>query len=179
MAQSVFQTFRMRRLAVCLLLVGALAPLADARDPYARGEKCFGPKVGYVTRNSSAAAGLVFEYSFSRHVRIAPQASIIFRHRNLDALMIDIDVHFPLPFAGDRMAVYPLVGVDFTSWNLHGLDSEANKDVSSHRNRFGGNAGFGYEFKCTPTLKLNVEARYTLMKTYPGALVSAGISYVF
>lgn len=165
-------------LCVAVLLLSGISG-AYARDPYTRGEKSFGPRVGFASRNTSASAGLVFEYSFSRHVRIAPQAGIIFRHKNLDALTIDIDVHFPMPFAGDRFAVYPLAGVNFTSWSRHGVSAETNKDVCAHINRFGGNAGVGLEMKCSSTLKLNVEAKYTLMKTYPGAQVYAGIAYVF
>lgn len=161
------------------LLILSFSATASARDSYSRGEKSFGPRVGFATRNTSATAGLVFEYSFSRHVRIAPQAGIIFRHKDLDALTVDVDVQFPLPFAGDRCAFYPLVGVNFTSWNRHGMDPDTNKDVNTHVNRFGGNAGVGLEMKCTSTLKVNLEAKYTLIKSYPGAQISAGIAYVF
>lgn len=167
------------KLLCVVLLTIFISAGADARTPYTRGEKSFGPKAGFVSRNTSALAGLVFEYSFSRHVRIAPQASIIFRHKNLDALALDADMQFPLPFASDRYAFYPIAGLNFTSWNVHGIDENTNKDVTTHRNRFGGNVGAGIEMKCTSTLKLNLEAKYTVIKSYPGVHVSAGISYVF
>ncbi len=168
------------RIAICAAILTTIGISgASARTPYTRGEKSFGPRIGFAARNTSASAGLVFEYSFSRHVRIAPQAGIIFRHKDLDALAIDVDVHFPIPFSGDRLAFYPLAGINFTSWSRHGISPDTNKDVSAHLNRFGGNAGVGLEMKCTTTLKLNVEAKSTVMKTYPGAQVSAGIAYVF
>ncbi len=121
----------------------------------------------------------MFQYSFSRHVRIAPEASIVFRHKNLDALMVDIDMQFPLQLESDRMAFYPILGLDFTSWNRHHVQEGSKKDVSNHVNRFGANAGAGFEIRCTPTLKVFLEAKYTLVKTYPGATLAAGLAYVF
>ncbi|MDE6277587.1 MAG: porin family protein [Muribaculaceae bacterium] len=171
--------FALRRLFIALILVLGATSAAFAHEPYTRGTKNFGPKVGFVSRNTSALGGLVFEYSLSRNVRLAPQASIIFRHKNLDGLVVDLDVQFPLPFAGDRCAFYPLVGIGFTSWNKHGIAEGTNKDVSTHLNRFGGNAGAGIEMLCTPTFKVFFEAKYAIIKTYPGAQISAGIAYVF
>ncbi len=168
-----------RRLTALILIILSACVSSFAREPYSRGEKSFGPRVGYVTRNCSALGGLVFQYSFSRHVRIAPEASIIFRHKNLDALSVDIDMQFPLQLESDRMAFYPILGLDFTSWNSHRIQEGTNKDVSNHVNRFGANAGAGFEIRCTPTLKIFLEAKYTLVKTYPGATVAAGLAYVF
>lgn len=146
----------------------------------ARGQKSFGPKAGFVSRNTSALAGLVFEYSFSSHVRIAPQAAVIFRHRDLDGLAVDVDMHFPFAFASGRMAFYPLAGLNFTSWGRHYAgEGEDGKDVTSHTNVFGLNVGAGLELYCTRTLKLSIEGRHTVMKHYPTAFVNAGIAFVF
>lgn len=169
----------LRTLAIALFVMGIAIPEVSGRDSYSKGEKSFGPKVGFVTRNTSAIAGLVFTYNFSRHVRIAPEASMVFRHKNLDAIIFDLDFHFPMPFSQDRMAMYPLVGLNISSWSRHSGEEIENKDVTTHLNRIGGNLGIGYEIKCKPTLKLNIEAKYTLIQTFPGAQICAGISYLF
>ena len=164
---------------ICTALAAAFA-CAPAAAQTSRGEKSFGPRVGYVSRNSTALAGLAFQYSFSRHVRIAPEIDLIFRNRDMDGFGISFNTHFPISIdSKGRAAFYPVAGINFTSWSRHGISPDTNKDVSAHLNRFGGNAGVGLEMKCTTTLKLNVEAKYTVMKTYPGAQVSAGIAYVF
>lgn len=169
----------LRKGALAILLACSATLCLEARDSYTAGEKSFGPKVGFVTRNTSACAGLFFQNSFSRHVRISPQAGIIFRHHDLDALAIDLDVHFTLPFAGDKAAFYPIAGLGFTSWSRHNVNAGESKDVSTHINRLGVNAGAGIEFKCTSTLKLSFEAKYIVQKSFPQAAILAGIAYVF
>lgn len=152
------------------------APSAEAQT---KGEKAFGPRIGYVSRNESTLGGLAFQYSFSKHVRIAPSVDIIFRHRDKDGLAVNADVHFPFAFAAGRAAFYPLAGFNFTSWGLHNNNAESGKDVTTHSTSAGLNAGAGIEFRCTPSLKLGLEARYTLMRHYPTAAVAASIAFVF
>jgi len=164
--------------ATCVMAVSIFAaPSAVAQT--AKGEKAFGPRIGFVARNESALGGLAFQYSFSRHVRIAPSADIIFRHRDMDGFAVNADVQFPFAFATGRAAFYPLAGFSFTSWGLHGNNADSGKDVTTHSTSAGLNAGAGIEFRCTQTLKLAFEARYTLMRHYPTTAVAASIAYVF
>ena len=110
------------------------------------GEKSFGPYVGFVTRNTSATAGLKFDYRLSRVVRLAPEIGLIFRHKNLDGLAVDVNVHFPLDFAAGRGAFYPLVGANFTSWGRHNIDTSTLDDVTTHTNGIGLNSGAGIDY---------------------------------
>jgi len=145
-----------------------------------KGEKSLGPKIGYASRNSSAVAGLVFQYTFSQHLRIAPEIGCVFRHKNQDAFLADINFHVPFGLLDtDKVALYPLAGLAFNSWALHGHDSVEDVDVTSHVNRFGLNLGAGFDLRCSSTLKLNLEAKYTLVKSYSSAYITLGISYVF
>ncbi|MCM1067974.1 MAG: outer membrane beta-barrel protein [Muribaculaceae bacterium] len=171
-------TSRSRLSAIMLIAIVSLLGLnANAQTPE-RGRASLGPKVGFVSRNVSATAGITFEYSFSKHVRIAPEVGVIFRHKDLDGFAADVNVHFPIDMSA-KAAFYPLVGVGFTSWGRHREDAEGGKDVTSHISAFGINAGAGFEYYCTSSLKLSLEARYTLMKHYPTAYVTAGIAFVF
>ena len=77
---------------------------AEAR--FDKGEKALGPKVGYVSRNNSVLGGLAFQYAFSRHFRLSPEAAVVFRHDNLDALQIDINGHFTFPVSACRCEFY-------------------------------------------------------------------------
>lgn len=163
--------------AILIALAVVTAPAADART--VKGEKSFGPAIGYVSRNNSVTGGIAFNYSFSSVGRVAPELGIIFRHKDLDGLNACVNVHFPVGTAGSRFAFYPLVGLNFTSWSLHNVDSESGDDVTTHRNIFGLNAGAGVELRCSGALKLTLEARYTLMRHYPTAFVTAGIAFVF
>lgn len=169
-----------RALALLLLLIIILGATEPVHGQVHRGQRTFGPHVGYVSRNASADAGLSFTYAFSSHVRIAPDAFVIFRHHNLDGIGADINMQFPLG-SSSRCAFYPLAGVNFTSWGRHSWSDaeEGGKDVSSHTNLLGLNAGAGFEVNCTSALRLSVEARYTLVRHLPSAFASVGIAYVF
>ena len=165
----------LRLLLVSMLLLPALC--AGARGT--RGETSFGPKLGYVSRNSSATVGLVFQYSPSSVVRLSPEVGLVFRHKNLDAMTADVNVHFPFKFAQGRGCFYPLAGVGFTSWGRHDIDEATSVDVTNHSNLFGINMGAGVEGHVSKSLKLGVEARYSLMRHLPTAYVTAGVAFVF
>ncbi len=168
-----------RLIAIAVMLAIASVFCSDCVASGKSGQKSFGPYLGFVSRNTSATAGLKFDYRFSKVVRLAPEIGLIFRHHDLDGLAVDVNVHFPLEFAGGRAAFYPLVGAAYTSWGRHNIDSSTLNDVTTHANSLGLNAGAGIEYLCKPTLKLSAEARYTLMRHYPTAYIVAGIAFVF
>lgn len=159
---------------IAIFIVVAASSLAQD----VRGQKSFGVKGGYVSANHSPMAGLVLQYSFSQNVRIAPQMGIVFRNRDKDALIINLDMHFPIPFAAGHAAIYPIVGLAFDSWTLRSSLDE-DKDVNTRANRFGANAGLGFDIRCASSLKISIEGRYTFAKDFSHALVSAGIAYIF
>ena len=127
-------------LPAALCLIG-LSAEADAQ--ITKGEKSLGPKVGYVSKNKTAVAGLVFQYAFNNHFRIAPELGYIFRHNNLDAFEVDINGHVPFNFTGDKVAFYPLAGLHYSSWSHHLQREEIidDDDVTTRTSRFGLNLG--------------------------------------
>ncbi len=175
-----------RLLAVVAIIIACSLP---ANAQISKGEKSLGPKLGYVSRNKSAIAGLVFQYAFTEHFRIAPELAYIFRHNNYDASTVDLNLHFPFNFTGEKVAFYPLAGLNYSSWSHHfrknGLESSdifdgfESKDVTSRKGRFGLNVGAGFDMRCSETLKLSLEAKYIIIKGYTTAVICAGISYIF
>ena len=137
-----------------------LTPLA-ASAQFERGEKCVGAKLGYVDKNNSASMGLVFQYSFSRHLRVAPEIGCVFKHKNMDAFTIDFNFHTPFTFTGEKAALYPLAGLNYSSWNRtmpRELVDEID-DITTRTSRFGLNLGAGFELRCSRTLKLGIGAK--------------------
>lgn len=163
---------------ILLILAAALA-IVSARAGSIAGEKTFGPKLGYFSHNKSAVAGLTFTYAFSDHFRLAPEAGVIFRHNDQDAFVFDLNAHFPFGFDTRVVALYPVVGLTYNSWGTHLRSEEFNEDVTSHRNRLGANIGAGFDLRCSSTLRLNIEAKYSLVKSFSSLVLTAGISYVF
>ena len=180
----------MKIIPAIILSASAVALAAvPAEAQLHRGEKSFGPRAGYVSKNQSACAGLFFQYSFSRHFRLSPELGIVFRHKDRDALTFDLNAHVPFGFENGKVALYPLAGLAFSSWGVHDMEpvDEENKDrstpgendVTTHVTRLGANVGGGVELRCTSALKLSLEAKYVLVKDYSGAVITMGISYVF
>lgn len=167
-------------IAAILFALLMLTPLS-ASAQFEKGEKSIGPKVGYVDKNKSASAGLVFQYSFSRHLRVAPEIGCIFKHKNMDAFTIDFNFHTPFTFTGEKAALYPLAGLNYSSWSrtLPKELYDADDDITTRSSRFGLNLGAGFELRCSDAVKIGIEAKYTIIKSYSGASVAALVSYIF
>jgi opacity protein-like surface antigen len=169
------------RFSAYFALVLAVMMLAMPQKAAASNhEKTFGVKTGYVSRNQSALAGLFFQYSFTEHFRIAPEASIAFRNNNRDGILFDVNCHIPLAQSGIAQ-IYPLAGLNYSSWSKHTtpVDKIAGKDVTSRTSRFGLNLGGGMGLKLSSTLTVKVEAGYTLLKSNNAFRATIGIGYNF
>ena len=151
-----------------------------------RGEKTFGIRTGYVSRNKSADLGLYFQYTFSKYFRLQPAVDLVFRHEDRDAFTVDINGQVPIDFSSDKFSLYPYAGINYSSWNRHHvlISEEPAPDVftseeSSRSNYFGVNLGAGFDLRLSSTLKLSLEAGYTFVKSNSGVRILAGIGYVF
>ncbi len=112
----------------------------------------------------------------------------MFRNDGLDALMLNLNMEFVFPLAQGRCDIYPLAGINFSSWNYHNLDSylppdgaalTPTNDVSSRVSRFGLNAGAGFGVNISGSLRLSASATYTFIKKFHGANIALGIHYRF
>lgn len=144
-------------------------------------EKAVGVRAGYATRNECPLAGLSFQYAFSQHFRLAPSADYLFRHHGTDAFAFNLNAQFPISLSENQSwRFYPFTGLCYYNWSHHGVGNVNNhKDVTEHTTRLGLNAGAGIEVMCTPTLKLSLEGKLSLMKSYTGGVFNLGIAYVF
>lgn len=173
--------------AAAVAVTTLCGPLTARADRY-RGEKTLGVCVGYNTSNKRPLAGAQFSYRFNRLLRLTPSVEYVFRNNGLDALMLDLDMEFVFPLAQGRCDIYPLAGLNFSSWNYHpstppSLPRVGNlpstDDVSSRVSRFGLNAGAGFGVNITRSLRLSVTAAYTFIEEFHGANITAGIHYRF
>lgn len=166
------------RLKAALVALIAFTSLSAAADGFS-GEKSLGLQTGYISYNESALAGIEFTYRFSRNFRIAPSVNYVFRHKNVDALMINLNAQVPFPFA-QRWEIFPLAGINYSSWNYHnGTSANDDADVSSRVTRFGLNIGAGIGFAATSSLRLSVTADYVAIKHFSGCNILAKIAYSF
>ncbi len=168
------------RHAAAIIAVSAISALSFEADAQ-RGEKVIGIQAGYNSHNESAVAGVFFSYRFSQHFRVAPSAQYVFRNKHTDAFLLNCDLQVPFSFGLKRVELYPMAGLCFASWNTHSLMKSVTHtdDVSSRTDRFGLNIGAGMSVKCTSTLRLNFDVRYSVIDDYNTTMATVGIGYCF
>lgn len=179
----------MKSFLACIAI--ALIAMICAVSGYAQGggNKSVGLRGGYNTYNESAVAGIYFQYRFTNHFRLSADFDYLFRHHNTDAFTIDLNAH--VPFAvGSRISLYPLAGLSYATWSHHMpsasgnepqlmADTDGSTGGTSRINRFGLNLGAGAELRVNNTLKLFLEGKYNLVKSYESGMFCVGIGYVF
>lgn len=154
--------------AATLLATGSL--LAPAESSAQKGEKTLGIAGGYASYNNGGEANLYFQYSFSSHVRLAPEIGYVFRNEGKSAFECSVDVHFPFRVARG-VKLYPLTGITINSWDFG--------RGHSHEVKGGLDFGGGLDLYMTSSLKLSLQGKYSLMNDTSGAFVQMGIGYVF
>lgn len=158
-----------------LIIIAGSALTASAQ----KGESTFGVQTGYTSTNNSAIVGLFYQYGLSDVVRISPELGFVVRHQGHDAFTADVNVHFPLNMGLKSIELYPLTGVNFSSWTYHKSVIDEIKDVSTRRNRLGLNFGAGWQLRVSESIKLKIEAKYVLTSHYSTFTIDAGVGYVF
>lgn len=159
-----------------IFVISSVSISADAQT----GEKMVGVRAGYNTRNESAVGGIVFQYRFSEHFRLAPEIDYIFRHVGTDAFSFNGNAHFPFAIA-HGLNLYPFAGLNFTSWNTkYSYDDGGNlDDVSTRSGKFGLNVGGGIEYYASTTLKISIEGKFCWVNKYDTGTFTIGIGYLF
>ncbi len=160
------QKFRLLATAAIVATCGLFA----SADAYAqKGEKTLGIAGGYASYNNGGQANVYFQYSFSSHVRIAPEIGYVFHNQGKSAFDCSVDVQFPFRVAR-AFKMYPLTGITMNSWDFGN---------GGHEVKAGFDFGGGIELYMTSSLKLSIQGKYSLMNDTSGGFVQMGIGYVF
>lgn len=155
----------MKALMVAVAMLFLLPGAAKAQ----RGEMTLGLNGGFATYNDGGYTNLFFQYTPINHVRLAPEIGYVFRNKGKSAFNLAVDVHFPFKL-GRGVAIYPLVGFVFNSWNYSGHHTA---------NRAGADFGGGLDFYLTSYLKLSLQGKYSMMNDTGGGFIGMGIGYNF
>lgn len=168
-----------RKSAAAVIAAIIIAFSAVTASAVEKGEKSMGVRAGYTTSNHSGVAGLYFTYAFSSRFRLAPDVDYSFRHNGSDAFSININAHVPVTAPESRFTLYPLAGLNYTSWNLHDISAGDTDDVSTRTDRLGLNIGAGVSYAATPTLRLGFESKLRWIRNYNSGVFTVSIGYVF
>lgn len=158
----------MRCVAIAIVAVVAAIGMSVSASAQT-GEKTIGVMGGFSTYNGGGFSEVYMHYTLVPHVRLAPDLGYSFRSEGKSAFVLDVDVHFPFRIARG-FNVYPLAGFAFNNWSYQG---------GGHASRCGMNIGGGFDVYLTKLLKLNIQAKYSMMNDTDGGFIGMGIGYNF
>jgi len=160
----------MNKIVFLIVFVLSMSFIPNKMHARQKGEMTLGVAGGYASYNNSGYADIYFQYSFAKHVRIAPEIGYIFKNEGKSGFKASIDMHFPFRLA-KGLSIYPLAGITFDNWNYASDDD--------NKTRFGFDVGGGLDLYLTSFLKLTLQGKYSIVKDTDGAYVGLGIGYVF
>ncbi len=137
-----------------------------------------GIESGYVSRNTSAYAGVYMRYQFSDFFALKPHVDFVIRNKEQDAFIVNFDGQFSLPIHAEKLNVYGIAGIGFSSWNIKELNDEGELDMRRHGG-IGFDLGAGVGYNVSSSLRLALEAKANMVKHYTTALVGVSIGYNF
>ncbi len=158
------------------LIVLAVLLCINGAQAQSHNTKSLGVSTGYLFDSENVHAGIFIHLPVSKHWRVAPSINYAFSNHDCYELDINGDVHYLVPFAG-RFSFYPLAGIAFQSWRGNALQSD--KELSNTVNKFGINAGAGFEMNLSRRLDLHIEGKYIFIDKFHQANLSIGLGYKF
>lgn len=163
---------------VAVVAVAAIAAVCPGQAQARKGESAVGVNLGFTTKNSAPTAGIFYTYSFSEHLAIAPAIGCVFRNKGLDNFYANVNVHFPFALSS-TVAMYPLAGLSYASWDRHFVIESDIDDVSTRVSRLGMNVGAGLSVQATRSLRVKMEFVGTINKNFSTFSPEIGIGYTF
>lgn len=158
-----------------LLILAALLTIQSVQAQ-SYNTKSLGVSAGYLFDTENVQGGIFIHLPVSSHWRVAPSINYAFSNHNRYNLDINGDVHYLVPFAG-RFSFYPLAGIAFQSWRGNALQDD--KSISNTINKFGINAGVGFEMNISRRLDLHLEGKYIFIDRFHQTHLSIGVGYKF
>lgn len=153
-------------LAIATIAISLLCSLEATAHA---GEKTLGVAGGFASFNKAGQANVYFQYSFTPHIRLAPEIGYVFRNKGKSAFECSVDLHFPFRVARG-IKLYPLTGLTVNNWDI-----KYNERFS----RCGVDLGGGMDLYLTSSLKFSVQGKYSFMRNTKGCFLQLGLGYVF
>lgn len=180
-------------------IIFALCAMLSAGAFAQKNDKAVGLNVSYGTEIKNFGVGVKGQYNFTDAIRGEASFDYFFKKDGLSMWDVNINAHY-LFSLGDKLKVYPLVGVSFTNWKgdysvgwyidddsewtgwmkEEGIETEGELASGSvSESKFGVNFGGGIQYNLTKNLVLNAEAKYQLISDFDQGVFSVGVAYKF
>ena len=165
-------------LCVALVSVGAFAQ---------KGEQAVGAHVLYGTDAQNIGFGAKYQYNVTDNIRLEAVGDYYLKTDGFSMFDVNVNGHYLFTLS-DKVTVYPLVGINYTSWkqeNIIEFDNEEiedypyDMDVSNELkdSSIGFNIGGGIQYKLSDRIRIGAELKYQTVSGANTAIIGAGITF--
>lgn len=162
-------------LAMCIALVSLNASAQ-------KGEQNIGAHVLYGTDAKNIGFGAKYQYNVTDAIRLEAVGDYYLKKEGFSMFDINLNAHYLFPIS-DKVTLYPLVGINYTSWKQDDFidlgdyesDGESNGDISG--SSIGLNIGGGVQYKLTNHIRIGAELKYQTITGYNSAIIGIGATF--
>ena len=164
-------------LCVALITLGASAQ---------KGEQNVGAHVLYGTDAGNIGFGVKYQNNITDAIRLEAVGDYYLKTDGFSMFDVNVNGHYLFPLS-DKVTVYPLVGVNYTSWKQESFisypkysddgDIEGSDDIDIKDTSIGLNIGGGIQYKLTDKIRIGAELKYQTISGASTAVVGAGITF--
>lgn len=147
-----------------------------------KGEQNIGVHVLYGTDAKNIGLGAKYQYNVTDAVRLEAVGDYYLKKEGFSMFDINLNAHYLFPVS-DKVTLYPLVGINYTSWKQddyidlgdYESDGESNGDISD--SSIGLNIGGGVQYKLTNHIRIGAELKYQTITGYNSAIIGIGATF--
>ena len=147
-----------------------------------KGKKAIGLNVGYGTDFiKNLSVGVKFNYNFTDQFQLSPSFNYYLPKDGFSVFVFDADLHYLFDVAS-KLVVYPLAGVNFSSWNnvfSFSDDDYPDDGGSSSDKHIGLNLGGGFGYELSDNLIFGLELKYWIISNFNQLVPSVNLMYKF
>lgn len=156
-------------LCVALITLGASAQ---------KGEQNVGAHVLYGTDASNIGLGVKYQNNITDAIRLEAVGDYYLKTDGFSMFDVNVNGHYLFPLS-DKVTVYPLVGINYTSWKQESIisHSEEHGGFEIKDSSIGLNIGGGIQYKLTDKIRIGAELKYQTISGASTAVIGAGVTY--
>lgn len=159
-------------LCIALVTLGASAQ---------KGEQNVGAHVLYGTDAGNIGFGVKYQNSITDAIRLEAVGDYYLKTDGFSMFDVNVNGHYLFPLS-DKFTVYPLVGINYTSWKQENAVSFGEKykddNIDIKDTSIGLNIGGGIQYKLTDKIRIGAELKYqTISGAMSTVIIGAGVTY--
>ena len=156
-------------LCVALITLGASAQ---------KGEQNVGAHVLYGTDASNIGLGVKYQNNITDAIRLEAVGDYYLKTDGFSMFDVNVNGHYLFPLS-DKVTVYPLVGINYTSWKQESFISygEEHGGLDIKDSSIGLNIGGGIQYKLTDKIRIGAELKYQTISGASTAVIGAGVTF--